>query len=1545
MSERGGTTTQSGILYQNSVAALYLGRLCDPTPRTEAHTVIEVQVEASTAVDDIVATHLDGHRLFIQVKENVRDSSAAWGVLWRDFAEQFQAADFQRGRDRLLLQTAEAHEEHHVLRELCFRAEASDSYLTWTERISEAQSKLLRKINSILAHHVPDNEELLSLLKHVEVGIRTLGEIERDLVPYWVPPTNRPQIELFRLIRDRVAGEARRRGSFTAENLRASLAGEGDIVFIPQPALDELREQVRACGAGLRQHKHSFGNTGRHLRRDITDSLVAWAAQASTDSGQNNVAILLDQAGMGKTVVMRDVLLALEGNGVTVLAIKADQVSGIASTEDLQSSLRLPDSAERVLRRLAASEPVVLLIDQIDALSLSLARDQKALNVVLDLVARARLILGVRVLMSCRTFDLNNDPLLKDIDSGRKFHLPELSAEEISLVVSELGIELGSLSPTTQLLLRIPLHLDLFTRAVGAHTSHGAERPAAPQPVASLQDLYSLLWSNVIRRPDPQAPPVAHREQVINLLTDVMNRCQRTSAPQSIFSEPDTQHLDAAVQWLASQRILIPTGAQSGLVQLHTEWCFLHQTFFDYCYAKRFVERGEHLFENIRDGEQGLFSRPQVIQVLSYLRGADPAAYSRELSRLLNASESEAALRFHLRDHILRWFGSLPNPTDDEWLIARRMLINPAQRARVLTVMQGNPGWFVRLKSTLEQNLARQDERTLDTETVPYIHSMLNVSQAEAVAMLRPYSGRSEQWDRRLRRAVRSIRDWKTNEAIELFEEVFRRVPASELKQYYELDDLARAHPQAGCRLIRLAFDRILDDYVAQRQEGGDGRLYFFSFTRELEALNGSTIDEALKAVAHAEPKYFLEQVFPWVERLLSLTPERDRDGRYFIPDALSSLWHGIDVVHHHLIESLVAALTTLGRTFPADFRQMAKRLEASPYTTPQRLMAHAYRAMPELYTCDALDFLVSDPKRLDLGDHEQFDTRQLVKALVPRLTDEQVSQLEAAFLSYFPIRRYIGVAGLRWRGLEQLYLLQCIPAERLTNRGVRRLREMERKFPGVRASENPSTIRGGAVGPPISADVARKLSDKAWMSAMAKYKGAVEHKDFLKGGAMQLAFVLLELVKVDPERFFRLAMKVPLDTDRSYVRAFINGLAESPAPAEMTYETVRRFAPHVGAETSRAIARSLEKRSAEGIPDDLIALLEDYLHGEAGEDEASWLREEESNSHGGRQDDFHNAPYNSYLNSVRGAAFGSLMRILDQRGTEEDRRLKWELIDFAANDDSTALRAGVIEELIPLLWDDRERALTTFERLMAGHQALLRSHYTDEFLYHGSFKNYKRMEPFIIGMMNEGGERVRQRGAELACIASISPNAFESSEAQRDAQELALRTHAGPAPWRRGAAHVYSANIIGSASDQCARELVRFLDDEDEQIRGFASDPFRVLGEEHVFSLRGYIESYAASRSLNSGLQELAEYLWKHGPIDPPWALSVIELVLGNPHVEAPEFHFAGGEELIRLVLRVYSDPLGGVALREHAMNVFDQLLARSPGPGQMVLQEFDRR
>lgn len=754
MRERGGPTSQSGIVYQNSIATLYLGRLCDVALRPEGERVVRVRVEAPEHVDDIIVTFADSHRTYIQAKENIRNNHEAWKKLWRDFSAQFEAKEFQKGKDRLVLFIGEVYDEHHQLRELCNRAANSEkNYIEWRNRLSVAQQTLVEKIEPLLDIELLNNSSLLSFFSHIDVEIWSLTQIERDMVPHWMPPSNVLPIGLFRLLRDRVGGSARYRGAFDSASLRESLEAEGTSLEIP-PDIETLRVSVSGCGSLLRQHKYTFAGTGRHLKRRVVDEIIEWAQGASFE---DRVAMLLDQAGMGKTVVARDVLCGLDDLGITTLAIKADQqLSGISTFEDLRTNLRLPDSVERVIGRLAALGPVVVILDQVDALSLSLARDQKALDIVLDFVARLRSIPHVRILLSCRTFDRNSDPKLKRIDIGKQFHLLELSDEEIEKVLLHIGINFNDLSPATKKLLRIPLNLDLFSLVAERHPNQ-----QGALGVASLQELYALVWHDVILKPDPDGPPTSEREEVICIITERMSQEQRTSVPQSLFSLPDTKHLHKAVSWLASEGILIP-GA--------TEWSFLHQTFFDYCYAKYFVESGSCLADAILEGDQGLLARPQLIHVLSYLRATNSRSYLRELHSLFIAE----SLRFHLQDLLFRWFGALPNPTDDEWLIARRLLLSPIIRPRLLGVIQGNLGWFARLNGKPIQELLAQDDQILDTQIIPYLASMLDSAQVEVISLIQPYKGRSDRWNNRLIWMLARIRSWRTLEAAEFFEEMLR---------------------------------------------------------------------------------------------------------------------------------------------------------------------------------------------------------------------------------------------------------------------------------------------------------------------------------------------------------------------------------------------------------------------------------------------------------------------------------------------------------------------------------------------------------------------------------------------------------------------------------------------------------------------------------------------------------------------------------------------------------------------------------------------------
>lgn len=1508
MAERGGPTTQSGIYYQNSVAALFLGRLCETAPRPDADLVKEVRVEAPVEVDDIVVTFADGHHTYIQAKESISSDQTAWVAVWKDFDTQYRSPSFTRTQDRLLFQIGEPHQEHSHLRQICDRVTGSGTYGEWWHRLSKDQQKIVEKIKPLLTPELQADAELLTFFGHVRVEVWPLAQIERDYPQHWMPQSSVLPATLFRLLRDRVGGEARVRGRFVAPELRQSLAIDG-VRFLAPSTFDELRAAVQGCSAVLRQQKHTIGHTGRHVSLTIVRQIVDWVQEEAI--GDQNIAVLLDQAGSGKTVVSRDVLHALEEQGVTVLAVKADQqLSNLTRYEDLPALLHLPETVERAVARLATLGPICVLIDQVDALSLSLARDQAALNVLLELVARLRLIPNVRLLLSCRTFDFHSDPRLRRTAIAKQFHLSELAAEDIRSIMAEAGVPFDALPPAAQKLLRVPLHLDLFMLAVAGQPP-GSEPPHA---LTSLQDLYSLLWRNVILKPEAGAPSAAEREDVLRRLTEDMDKRQRTSAPQALLTRADSCHLEAAARWLASAGILVLAGTGN-------DWSFLHQTFFDYCYAKQFVESGASLTETVLQGEQGLFARPQLIQVLTYLRGSDPQTYLSQFSSLLTRQET----RVHLRDLLQRWFGSLPDPSDAEWTLFNRMIIKPELRPRLLLAIEGNAGWFDRLTGGAIQNLLALDDPVLDGEVMPYLTSMIDVRQADVISLLRPFLGRSTAWDNRIAGAMLRIGRWQTTEAVALFEQFIRAVPTLSLHRLHELDDIAKYDPEAGCRLLRLVLDRLLDEFLRERAAASS---YPRSLPQALENLNGSMAEEALRTVRERKPELFLQQMLPWLERVLRLSEKYGDDELFYDADELSHGWHDqVYVVSHELIESITAALSALAQQTPAAFQQFAARLAALPYQTSQQILARVYAEVAGTRAVDALAFLLGDQRRLNLGDHEQYESRQLIAALFPYLSDQQRADLEASVLAYEPIRGYPGTLGLHWRGLEQLYLLQAIPFPLLTQRGARRLRELQDKFPKVQASKTPIGMQGGTVGPPVSYEAAPKMSDTAWLRAMVKYSGHVEHKDILKGGAYQLGHVLQERVKEDPTRFRDLLQEAPDDLDDNYVQAFLNGLSGSGAPAEWLFEAVRRFAPQPQREVRRTVAWALEKRASGGLPDDLMDLVEGYVRDTALDPEQNG------------EPDF------GYLNSDRGSAFRTYMRGLAGQATPESQEKRWALIEFVAGDPSTSLRAGAVEELLYVYHEDSARAVSLFEKLLDGHPALLSSHWLREFVYHGLSGFYGRMQAVIQAMLSYPSEPVQQNGAELACIAAISPPVRQRAGDEAAARALADLIITGPVAWRRGAVRIYTHNLVSGPADHCLRELVKLVDDEDEQVRRSISHRFRSLGEAQFFLVRPLMEAFAASPAQGSDRYQFSEYLWEHGILDPAWTLSILQTVLDNAHAPKSYPSYGDGEVLVRLVIRIYTDPTVEGAVRTEAMHTFDRLMERYQGDVERVLGEWDRR
>jgi hypothetical protein len=301
-------------------------------------------------------------------------------------------------------------------------------------------------------------------------------------------------------------------------------------------------------------------------------------------------------------------------------------------------------------------------------------------------------------------------------------------------------------------------------------------------------------------------------------------------------------------------------------------------------------------------------------------------------------------------------------------------------------------------------------------------------------------------------------------------------------------------------------------------------------------------------------------------------------------------------------------------------------------------------------------------------------------------------------------------------------------------------------------------------------------------------------------------------------------------------------------------------------------------------------------------------------------------------------------MRIFDARGTDEAYNKKWELIEFVGADPSAALHIGAIHELTYMIKLDRNRVLDSFDNLIKGHEILLESQYTREFIYWAFYQNYLRLQPYILSMMHHEKEEVQEQGAQLACIAGISNGAMESEEAFIAAQALAEKTTSSAClPWKKGAATIYSHNITARPEDVCIQKLSDLLKEEDKQIHDIVGRVFISFHDDHFIALREFIETYA--RSSKSNNHKFAEYLLEYGLLDPEWTLSVVKITLDNKYLFNQSPWASGLEEIIRVVLRIYTNPTIGDGIRKTSMDIFDVLMERSPGFSQKVLTEWDRR
>lgn len=372
----------------------------------------------------------------------------------------------------------------------------------------------------------------------------------------------------------------------------------------------------------LNTHKSFFGK-GSNIyieRKDVKD-IEAWIFK-DLDPNDGTIAVIAGNAGYGKSVIAKQLFHSLSNKQIPVLALKSDKLV-VNNVEELIKELGFEFQIDDLVQKLSEDvERIVVIIDQIDALSQSLSSNRNPLNTYNRLINRISKIGNkVRLVISCRIYDLEYDPYLQQYNNLKKFIVKKLDDDELKQVLKDLEISPDTLSPRFLEFLKIPIHLEIFSVVFDKNK---------PIEFSSLQELYAEYWRKKILIDSVKDDSVL---TFIKVLSNKMFTNQCITIDQRPF---ENRYL-SAIRFLISEGVIVSNGNK---IQ------FVHQSFFDYTNARCFVDDGRSISNEIlkENNHQGLFIRSGLRHVLTYLREIRVEEYIHEL-RILLFNEK---LRFHL---------------------------------------------------------------------------------------------------------------------------------------------------------------------------------------------------------------------------------------------------------------------------------------------------------------------------------------------------------------------------------------------------------------------------------------------------------------------------------------------------------------------------------------------------------------------------------------------------------------------------------------------------------------------------------------------------------------------------------------------------------------------------------------------------------------------------------------------------------------------------------------------------------------------------------
>lgn len=982
---------------------------------------------------------------------------------------------------------------------------------------------------------------------------------------------------------------------FTAPMIWAALEANG-ISMRPRLDAGPTIERLRAAlDRHLRAARRTMPSAGA-IRRSAVDNIVATVTESSSP-----ILLVAGTAGAGKSVVVAEAAEELARSGRHVAALRLDRLDPRTSTAaQLGTAIDLERSPVLTLSEVSSDEfDGILVIDQLDAVSSYSGRMPDVYDAVDEALTQARLLGNVKVILSVRSIDLAEDPRLRKLagDDVPTITVGELEEIEVQSYLARIGTDISTVNPVTLQLLRLPIHLYVFSELAPEL------RSASYGTLTALYDAFTKSFRNRLEL----ANFSDEWPEVSRILVEHMNATEALAVSMKTLERIRPFYVEA----LVSSNVLI---TDEGRVAL------FHETFFDYLFAKSFSERGQALVEWFARSGQGLFRRSQLRQLLVFIAAEERSRFIEHILALANSS-----LRPHLISIAYTALGDIV-PTPTEWTAIEPLASadNPLG-ARIISLI-GSPHWFAAANAVGDvEKLLDQPEHA---ERVAHLVARLaGELPNEVYELLVPRLENGEVWVNALRSAL------DVTDSPKWAEFALEQVHAQRLDLPDRPFDILESpifhrligpHPLDALRMLSLMITHEVDDAIAGQKR---------SVKDVLDRRSRRSVDagEIAELAASVGPE-FVTTLLPLIEKIAT-----------HVPAIGWQMWrYRVRADHHDFAEELFfafdRALTQLTQVDIARALPILERLSAHQDNALDFLVC---RALLEATPDDAVTWLLQSKAHLEVGwsSDGHWKSRRLIERASVTCSEDLFSALESAIL-YFPDGGWSPADRLRWSGSTELRLLSALSRDRLSFVASKRLAELQRKFPWWQPQE-PTGISGGTVRSPISRHAAERMTDAHWRNAMKRYGIDGETKfsnGHAYGGLHELASLMGSLSKEDPARFLALALSFPASTPAAYTEHIVRDLAGEVDQLALL-PLLRKFRADHPSESGRAVASAIDAYAGQ-LEDDLFEELLNLSDDEDPREELATKRTNTGTYFGG---DFVSAG----INSTRGLVASTLGRVL----------------------------------------------------------------------------------------------------------------------------------------------------------------------------------------------------------------------------------------------------------------------------------------------------------